>query len=583
MSQHRSKNHVFGLLLLVGITPVAAASCADGTEPDLLSSDSESAGSDIAPVQDLAQPNFRMTDEARIALLEQRYQERLAAHPFNTISGIVRDLDSKPLAGVSVLIGDTKLVTRKDGTYSATLPLGQYLVTFEHPGYVTVQRAVQVELGNGAQLDGHLLPRATPKHFDADKRSRITEGPLTLDFEPGDLAFADGTPVHGDVEITIGVIDPREEGHLLASPAELDGIDAAGNSVLLWSFGMLEVELQKDGKKVQVRPGETVESDFDVEEKFELHEGTKIPMWHQDTKLGTWVQERETDATVVRSPEGRLVASALLPHFSAWNYDGSLGAVCATINIPVKAGTTTVSLKVNSTNSVGAPDNLWSIVAPCQLNTNSMVASCAFNVPVNDSCCHSEVYFRLEGTTNLTSSAPLNVTLVGSQTTYDVLKMTDMRNFLTANNMVAGSWCGNKKFTGLEASGQVTLDPSPSGSLPPNRIRFGYPLSNSPLNIGPTAPQDPGFSSISGRERQALYAANADSDTRNELGSPKDTCAQNYNPSQTDANNNGIGDACEAWCNVAPGPDAEWYDYDLDGIDDMCDNKWSTYNPSQAP
>src|SRR5215212_3261905 len=116
MSYHRSKNHMFGLLLLIGVTPMAAASCAHGTEPDLLSSDSESADSDITnpPAQDLAQPDSEMSNEARIALLEQRYKERLAAHPFNTVSGTVWDLDSKPLEGVSVLIGDTKLVTRKD-------------------------------------------------------------------------------------------------------------------------------------------------------------------------------------------------------------------------------------------------------------------------------------------------------------------------------------------------------------------------------------------------------------------------------------------------------------------------------------
>lgn len=575
MNTHHSRGRLISLGALgLAFVPFLAISCAQGSSLDDVPDELQAGAAER--MRQLA----TLTPEQRIELLEKRFHERVAAQPMNSIRGVVREVDGKPVAGVQVKIGDITLKTNEQGEYLTRAPLGSYLVTFEHPAYATIQRPANVWIGEGSVVDGYLLPRSKAIHLDADKGAIITEGPLKLEFEPGDLAFEDGEPVHGDVEIHVTVIDPRQTDHLLASPANLEGIDADGNNVLLRSYGMLEVELSKDRRKVQVRPGETVTSTFDVDSGFHVEENQPIPMWHHDTTRGTWVEDRDAQAKVQRAPDGKLVAVTNLPHFSAWNYDGTMGSSCAVITIPFRSDAEALWLRVMSTDANGNPDNLWSITAPCEVRGGPS-GRCAINVPTRDVDPQAEVYYRLEARTNLsTTFTPLTVTLLGSSTVRNVLKMSDVKAWLDGRGFSTGTWCGQNKPLGGFLSGNLDLqlDLNP----PLQSVRFGYPTTtvfNGILGVTATG-VDPGFKKVSDRERNPTFTSNADADARADWSLPRDNCTQNSS-AQTDANNNGIGDACEAWCNVPAGPTASWYDIDLDGIDDLCDNNWSVSNPSQ--
>ena len=128
----RSMKYKTGLMLLIAVTPIVIASCSRQAGPDDLpsevGSDDSSAG---VPEDPSLPPGLQgLSAEERVALSKQRYQERLAAHPLNTVSGFVTDSSGKPLEGVRVSIGDTMVVTDEDGAYSATLALGYHLITF---------------------------------------------------------------------------------------------------------------------------------------------------------------------------------------------------------------------------------------------------------------------------------------------------------------------------------------------------------------------------------------------------------------------------------------------------------------------
>lgn len=569
------------LSLLLGL-PVGIASCSEGSR-ELSNVD---APDGIAPAY------AHLTPEERVALVEQRFQERIAAQPDNTLRGIVRSSEGNAIAGARVKAGKQEVETNADGMYQITLPLGQYLVTFEHPGYATIQRNVEVWLGDAVSFDGVMVPRQPPKHFDADQGARLEQGPLTLDFEPGDIGYADGTPVHGDVEVSIAVIDPRKENEIEASPAPLEGIDAKGNNVILFSYGMLAVELSKDGRKLQVRPGQTVATSFDIGNGPD-----EIPMWHHDEERGVWVEEPTAKATVTTQREGKRIAKALLPHFSAWNYDGADYSACASMKIPVSPDTTDdVNLKVISTNEYGIPDGSayegqWWMKTKCRY-LNKTLYECYFNVPAKWNSSNGGVYFRAEVATNKTggSYTPLYTQLFGDTACYNYLSSNVVDNWRSAKGVPNG-WCGNSKPTqnGYIGTGVDLGDSATMTNVPElkDRVLFrpGEPQVASYANvIGTGSTGDSAFATMSKSARGVYgttYAANADADIQGDLLTPRDNCTENSS-AQTDANNNKIGDACETACRVLPSnPNASYYDYDLDGIDDICDNRWSVWNPSQ--
>lgn len=580
-------------LLGLVVAPAAGAGC---TQPvDLPPTASEAAGvpvdrvsvpvgqsaerawEEAGPTVREAEPPWQMgamTAEDRLEMLHRRFIERVERSPYGSVSGRVTGLDEAPLAGVKVSVAGQETTTDADGRYELPqITLGTHVVSFERHGYVFTQRPVGVEHGRAPTVDAHLLPRSTPHRFDAEKGARIVEGPLTIDIDPKDLVFErTGEEVKGEIEATITAIDPRQPGHTLAAPARLEAIDSSGQRVGLISYGMVEVEMSQDGRKIQVRPGEAVTVALDVAEGFDLEAGDAIPMWHHDTSLGLWVQERDLDAKV-EDQGGARVAVAELPHFSAWNFDVNANASCAHVTAPASFSVT--DFRVLSTTSTGGDDGLWNFESQCRPDSQRGSA-CVTNVPTT-----SGVYFKLQAKNAAGTWCDLQVDFNGTSKT--VFHGGEMQAWLDTNANGAGTWCGAANPTPAPnrwLSGTYVLGSFPE-QLPPNHVRLGIVTGtpscpNSGIGTGPSG--DSGFASMATNARSSTYKNNFDRDATTD---GLDKCA-GRNAGQADANGNGIGDACEAWCYVpASDPYWSWYDYDADGIDDLCDNRWSTYNPSQ--
>jgi hypothetical protein len=588
--------------LLLASVPVLAMACIDGgtlytSDPAPLSPD---------PVSPQAEASITAEEQTAKALME-RFNERLAAMPAGAVRGRVIGLDDQPIAGVTVRTGHIETVSDADGRYTLdAVPNGNHVISFEHPDYVLTQHAVGMAPGQEPWVVGRIMPRSRAHQVDLTQGGIVREGPLVLEFERSDLVLATGEDVDGVVDVVVTAIDPREPGHIDAAPARLEGVTAAGEQVGLVSFGMLEVEIFKDRKKVQVRPGQTVRTSMNVTGFAPIAAGASIPMWHHDTDLGLWVQERGTDARV-EAIDGELVAVAELPHFSAWNYDQVTDAVCA--HIRVTAGVPVTALRVLSTNPNGTPDasSPWSFTSNCTPDSRRG-SVCTTNVPAGQFGAGVSFRFQAQQQGNSTW-ADLSTTLDGTAVT--IMTGTQINSYLTANNMSSGSWCGIAQPT--IGPGMYLTQPYQIGSfpsiLPANTVRFGLPKSTTPgSSIGPSVVQgalffpsgastlvdevyeeepseDPPASSDNGFVMMAsnatLNAYKLDSD-RDGVPDKTDNCPSRSNPNQADAQNNRIGDACEAWCFVSPmSPDASWYDTDADGVDDLCDPAWNTFNPSQ--
>jgi Carboxypeptidase regulatory-like domain len=547
--------------LSLAAIPLIAAACAVGSEPTQGSGDDQA--DDFVPTQ----------TELEQTVME-RFLERMDANPYGALRGAVSKLDGTPIANVTVRVGGETTKTDATGAYSLDrVPLGSWVVSFEHPSYVFTQKRATVELGEHGWLTQELLPRAKSHHIDAEVGGIIQQGPLTLEIEPGDLVLErDQSDVTGDIEVVVTTIDPRVPGELFAAPAELEGVTVDGEQVGLFSYGMLEVEMYHRGEKVNVRAGQTVKSTLDVTEGYETTAGETIPMWHHDTNKGIWVQEAGKDA-VVEERNGSRFAVTELPHFSAWNYDGLFYGACAPVVIPSTTGAARV--RVMSTDTAGNPDNLWSVSFECA-GASGRSSRCAVNVPA----AGGVAYFKLQVLPRNSSTwCDLSIALNGSTGT--VWNTTSVQTYLARNNLsTAGSWCGNQQPNGPLVSGNYEFSLS-QYTLPTNRITFGTAqTSTCPSTVGAMAvTDDSGFQTMAANAASATLLDDYDQDG---VADPADTCAGNGTDNQLDANGNGIGDACESICFIpADDPNAAWYDFDGDGIDDYCDTSWETFNPSQ--
>jgi len=503
------------------------------------------------------------------AMVEQRFQERLAAKKHNEIRGEVRDIDGNELPGVIVRAGGKEVKTDQRGGFTLTeLPFDAYVVSFEHPAYVFTQHVVPAWYGNEPYVTATLLARAALQTFNADELTEIEQGPLKLTFEPGDLVLTDtGAPVHGTVEILATPVEPGKKGHMAASP-RLEGLDENGKIVGLDSFGMFEVELFQEGRRVQVRPGQTVGMKMNVPPLAGISDSSTIPLWHHDTELGIWVQEPGLRADV-HAQEGTLVAMAEMPHFSFWNLDGPKQSLCIVMRLPGATGFRTVS-----TNGAGAPDDFWSVTGECQ------GIACVTNAP-SGWTTQDNVSFKFQvqiptsgdgsmwcdARVDIFQTAPPASGVVYGDNLEAYSKQLDSAapdssfcgTYNTIGDSITATGSYNAWRTGTFAVPVAAYDPDADGDLIEHLVCPGTPSTVAP---------DAGFGKMSAN---ALGAYFKDFD-RDAVGASDtaDSCPASSNKM-----------TCNSSCYVAPGPNASQYDFDGDRIDDLCDSKWTVYNPSQ--
>lgn len=576
-----------GLCLLpFGMASCAAGSAlssdpADQTSPALPSP--ESAPAPAPAPASAGDPGQKPLHE----LLAERLKERVTRNPYTSFSGVVTGLGGKPLKGVTVSVAGHQATTDAAGAYNLPqVEIGSYVASFSHPDYVFAQRRLVIEPGDPAWLIQSLLPRSQPQHLNADKGGVVKDGRVTLHFEPQDLEFErDQATVHGDVEVVITMIDPRVEGHIDAAPAALEGMTTSGEQVGLFSYGMLEVELLQNGRKVNVRRGETVEAALDVSADASLSVGARIPMWHHDTDSGIWAQERATDA-VVQMQGSSKQAVAMLPHFSAWNWDVPADGACAPLIVPTNlqiAQVRVVSTDASGNVAYGYDSNNhpqgWTMTFECT-GASGMSSRCGINVPAGSGWSGGDAYFKLQALPSGSNTwCDFAAGINGSNR--PVLSRNDVNQYLASANLPAGSWCGSQLPRGGWVSGDFRFTKA-QYKVPISRVSLGISPSSSscPGIVGVTAVTgDSGFATMAARAVSSATANDADNDG---VSDGADRCLTNRNTDQSDTDANGIGDNCEDVCYVpASDPNASLYDADGDGVDDLCDNQWNRYNPSQ--
>lgn len=245
--------------------------------------------------------------------------------PITALFGVVRDSGGTPLSGVSVSGGGATALTDAQGAYVlAASSADQVHVSFQATGYVPTVREVDVRDGSPTATHVALVPEAPAVTMDS------TVGGL-VDGERGaqamvvqdSLVDGDGAVVTGMVDVHLTPIDPSVLGEVSAVSGNYRA-DSGGSTVMLESFGMLDVTIRQDGKKVQIAEGQTMEVQIPAPAGGGTPPDT-VALWSFDEESDRWVEE---GTATYDQASGTYTAT--ITHMSPWNCDAVAESTCIT-------------------------------------------------------------------------------------------------------------------------------------------------------------------------------------------------------------------------------------------------------------
>ena len=215
------------------------------------------------------------------------------------VYGYVTDDDGKALANVLVTTGNDTVLTSESGAYyleKCRAVNGRCVVKFESRDYFTVIRTANVDDGD-ARLDAMLMPQdikdgvTDVTRFYNSQGATINVGKMTVDIPANSLVYEDGKPFNGSVFASTYYLNPNSENFVNEMPGgDMSGIDSTGKSVILLSYGMVEVTLKDSiNQKLQLKDGAESTLTFPLTEGLKSYD--KIPLWYFDENKGTWVEE----------------------------------------------------------------------------------------------------------------------------------------------------------------------------------------------------------------------------------------------------------------------------------------------------
>ena len=161
-------------------------------------------------------------------------------------------------------------------------------------GYFTGSRSIVTHLGTLNYVQINLIPRNITGTIAAPASGTVTvSGTNTVAF--GDSSFVDpaaNTNYSGSVSVYTTYLDPTVTGSLNSMPGDLRGINSSGQTVVLQSYGMMDVELQGSaGQKLQIAAGKLATLTFGIPTALQSNAPATIPMWYFNDTTGKWIQQ----------------------------------------------------------------------------------------------------------------------------------------------------------------------------------------------------------------------------------------------------------------------------------------------------
>lgn len=254
--------------------------------------------------------------------------------PITGVAGLVVDAAGAPLDGVAVRAGGVETLSGTGGTYALELTGGDaYVAEFSKVGYLTVWKPLTIAPNSQSRLEVTLMAEAAAIAVDVTGGGEAS-GPrgAKVVIPDGGLVTRAGAPVTGSVDVHLTPLDPSVPAELAAYPGDLRAETADGDTVLLETFGVMDVTIRQGGEELDVAPGQTLTVSFPAPSGLASPPAT-AELWSFDEARARWVEEGMSTYDA-----GTHTFVAELPHLSPWNIDRPLEVSCVRGHVVDSAG-----------------------------------------------------------------------------------------------------------------------------------------------------------------------------------------------------------------------------------------------------
>ena len=235
-----------------------------------------------------------------------------------SLVGQVVDKDNTPISNALVSFGTETISSDENGIFAfedVTVLENRAFVTVEKDGYFHGSRTFFAYKDQRSNVKISLLEKTIQGTVDANGGTVSTPEGVQLEFPANAVAYADGTPYTGTVQVAAQYLDPTAENIESIMPGDLRGITTDNVEEGLTTYGMVAVELLgSGGELLNVADGKTVQLTMPVGNAQLSAAPSEIPLWYFDETNGVW--KEEGSATL----QGDKYIGDV-SHFTFWNCD----------------------------------------------------------------------------------------------------------------------------------------------------------------------------------------------------------------------------------------------------------------------
>lgn len=233
------------------------------------------------------------------------------------IYGTVTDKNNNPIVGAIIKYGNKTVVTNAKGVFTAfkTRSIDNVtLITCTKIGYFDAF----LNIYNDNDVCRIILSEnANSNSIDATQGGKVTIANGAEIIIPANSVIVNGGGIYsGTVTIASNYINPTDTDFYKQIPGgDLRGIDVQNKQVVLYSYGMLQVELKgSNGEKLNIAPGKKATLSFPIQPSMQVTAPAEIPLWYFDEVKGIWVEEG-------KAQKNGAVYTGAVAHFTTWNVD----------------------------------------------------------------------------------------------------------------------------------------------------------------------------------------------------------------------------------------------------------------------
>jgi len=236
------------------------------------------------------------------------------------IAGVVLDESNAPVPGVTVKTAEGQTVSDQNGIFifsNISVDRKRCLVTYEKPGYFTGSKAFIPSQDNLNYTRIILLSKGAGEVISAPAGGKVNlANTASVEFQSSSFVDQNGSSYNGSVTVHMKHLSPDDQDFGSSFPGgDLAARDQSGNGVVLYSYGMLGVELKgSGGTPLQLASGKKATLTFPIADSQLATAPASIPLWYYDENELMWKQEG------VASKVGKEYVGTV-SHFSWWNVD----------------------------------------------------------------------------------------------------------------------------------------------------------------------------------------------------------------------------------------------------------------------